>query len=197
MYPSEQQFADFLTAQGKTYIYEPVLQLDTPCPKRGGNQTYKPDFYCPSNDTYYEVSANRQAYHQSIKKIKLLRKIRPDIKFKVVNPDGSEYKNSRDVRCEYFRRLAHKPQTHLLSEKNHPRCGIDKNLTVMTMKEMVVLITNPTTPNRMTLRELAIETGVSEMGVRGWLEGARPQNLKVRKQIIELYKERAEHGEES
>lgn len=62
----------------------------------------------------------------------------------------------------------------------------------MTMKEMVEFITNPTTPNRMTLRELAIETGVTEMGVRGWLEGACPQNLNVRKQIVELYKERQE-----
>lgn len=108
MYPSEQQFADYLTAQGKTCVYEPVLQLDTPLPKRAGNQTYKPDFYCMEDDIYYEVSANRQAYHLSMKKIRRLREIYPDIKIKVVNPDGSEY-GSRDKQQECFRQEQWKP----------------------------------------------------------------------------------------
>lgn len=42
----------------------------------------------------------------------------------------------------------------------------------------------------MTARVLSHETGASERAVTGWTNGAIPQNLKVRKKIIELYKER-------
>lgn len=84
MHKSEQAFADFLTFQGKTYEFQPKrFELE--------DTTYRADFYCPEDDTYYEVVGTRQAI--SAIKWKILEFIRtyPDIKFRIVKPNGIDY----------------------------------------------------------------------------------------------------------
>lgn len=89
---SEQQFAKYLTTRGFDWVYEPfAFSLNVPRPVQSGNRTYRPDFFCPDNNTYYEVSATRQAHSQSMVKIKLLKKLHPNMKIRVVNPDGTPY----------------------------------------------------------------------------------------------------------
>ncbi len=51
---------------------------------------YRPDFYCPETDTYYEVIRTKQAYHLHKKQLQLMLINR--YKIEVVNPDGSSYK---------------------------------------------------------------------------------------------------------
>ncbi len=94
MYPSEKQFADYLTAQGKTWAYEPkAFDLGIPRPQMEGNITYTPDFYCFEDDIYYEVLASRSACSQRRKKIRLFKKQYSNIKFKTVNPNGTIFNN--------------------------------------------------------------------------------------------------------
>lgn len=99
MYPSEKQFADHLTAQGKTWVYEPkAFDLGIPRPQMKGNITYKPDFYCPEDDVYYEVSASNPAYNQRREKIKLFKGKYPNIKLKVQCPTRYMRKNCGRLR---------------------------------------------------------------------------------------------------
>lgn len=106
---SEGKFANYLKSQGKSWIFEPrEFDLGYPCKKINKNVVYIPDFYCPAEDTWYEVSASKQAYSHSLKKIRRLRKIYPDLILKIVNPDGSEYLSELKKRkkiCRNFRNL--------------------------------------------------------------------------------------------
>jgi len=86
MFDSERKFADFLIANNKTYLFQPPrFKLK--------KTTYRTDFYCPEDDTYYEIIGSRQAFH--LNKIKLIEFIKryPSINFKIVKPDGREYIN--------------------------------------------------------------------------------------------------------
>lgn len=166
MTKAEQRFADFLTKQRKTWQFEPC-KLDTgiPCKTHKRNQTYTPDFWCPEDSCYYEVSATRQAYHLSMKKIEAIRKLGPlnkNIPIKIVKPDGQDYSLSQ-----------------LKFNPNH--IAFSKSDDYQKMVNAIL--------EDMTVRELSHETGSSERAITGWKNGAIPQNLKVRKKIIELYKE--------
>lgn len=82
---NEGQFAEHLESQGKSWAYQPVkFKLK--------NTTYKPDFYCPENNTFYEVAGTRQAIHQRREKVKELLRIFPDINIEIVKPNGNKYK---------------------------------------------------------------------------------------------------------
>lgn len=84
MHDSEKQFAHYLKSQGKTWLYEPRrFKLKA--------TTYKPDFYCPENDIYYEVVGTRQAIWRAKNKIIEFKKSYPNIKFKIVKPNGEMY----------------------------------------------------------------------------------------------------------
>lgn len=88
----EKQFSDFLTINNKTWTYEPC-RLDTgvPCEKARRNIVYIPDFWCPEDNCYYEVSCTRQAKEQSEKKINMVIEAHPEIKIIIVYPDGHIY----------------------------------------------------------------------------------------------------------
>jgi len=84
MFDSERKFADFLIANNKTYVFQPPrFKLK--------KTTYRTDFYCPEDDTYYEVIGNRQAYHANEKKINEFKELYPNLKFEIVKPDGRKY----------------------------------------------------------------------------------------------------------
>jgi len=84
MHESEKIFAKFLENQNKHYIYQPTrFKLK--------DTTYRVDFYCLEDKTYYEVIGTRQAYSANKQKIIELKKIYPNIKFKIVYPSGMEY----------------------------------------------------------------------------------------------------------
>jgi hypothetical protein len=82
MHASERQFADFLTAHGKTWKAQP-------CRFKLGDTTYTPDFYCPEDDLYYEVK--RACSSREIEKVIRFKSTYPKIKLKVVSPDGNPY----------------------------------------------------------------------------------------------------------
>jgi len=80
----EEIFARHLENQGKCWAFEPI--------RFEVNQTtYTPDFYCPDEDTFYEVVGTRQAISQRAKKIADFIEIYPHIKFKLVHPNGEKY----------------------------------------------------------------------------------------------------------
>ena len=80
----EEMFAKYLEKKGLAWVFEQIrFQLK--------DTTYKPDFYCPDNDTFYDVIGTRQALHCSRNKIKELLKTYPDIKYKMVKPTGEKY----------------------------------------------------------------------------------------------------------
>ena len=88
MHECEKIFVQFLDRQNKTWLYEPkrfILKTST----------YKPDFYCPEDDTYYEVVGTRQAISAIFHKIIEFKNTYPNIKFKIVNPNGEPYKGSK------------------------------------------------------------------------------------------------------
>lgn len=87
-YSCEQRFAEILIKQGKKFIYQPA--------KFNVNSiSYTPDFYIPEERTFYEVAGTRQAHSRNRKQIKLIKKVYPFIRIKVVNPDGSNYKSHK------------------------------------------------------------------------------------------------------
>ena len=85
----ERQFADFYEqTTGFDLVAQPPsfqVQMDS------GRSKYRPDFYCPNNDTFFEVVGTRQAWQQNREKISLFRKQWPTLKFLVVHSDGREY----------------------------------------------------------------------------------------------------------
>lgn len=84
MFPCESKFANYLESQNKSWIFQPerFKLKDT---------TYRADFYCPEDDTYYEVVGTRQAISSLKSKIQEFIKTYPNIKFKIVRPDGKNY----------------------------------------------------------------------------------------------------------
>lgn len=86
MFESERKFAEFLTKNKKTYVYQPVaFKLK--------NTTYRTDFYCLEDNTYYEVVGSRQAFHSNKNKINEFIELYPDLNFKVVIPNGKIYRS--------------------------------------------------------------------------------------------------------
>jgi len=82
MFESEQIFVEHMEAKGKALSYIPIsFKLS--------KGTYRPDFYCPDDDTFYEVDAGTTAYYKK-DKLNLFENEYPDIKFKVVTPGGQE-----------------------------------------------------------------------------------------------------------
>lgn len=84
MYPSEEQFAEYLDKQGKAWAYEPI-RFDL------GDTTYTPDFYCPDDNTFYEVIGTPCAFYLNRNKYKRLQDEYSDIKFKIVKPNGTDF----------------------------------------------------------------------------------------------------------
>jgi len=84
----EKVFADFLTTNNKTYISQPPrFKLK--------KTTYRTDFYCPEDNTYYEVVGTRQAFHSIKPKLREFIKTYPEINFKIVKPNGKLYPYNR------------------------------------------------------------------------------------------------------
>ena len=91
MFPNESKFAKFLKNQNKSWIFQPKrFKLK--------NTTYRADFYCPEDDTYYEVVGTRQAISAIKWKIQELIKTYPDIKFKIVRPNGENYYKKKPIK---------------------------------------------------------------------------------------------------
>lgn len=82
MIKSERKFANFLESCGKTYKHQPKVF-------RYNGKNYRPDFYCPEDDTYYEVKTCLQL-SEAIRLLKF-KEFHPNIKFKIVSPNGYPY----------------------------------------------------------------------------------------------------------
>lgn len=79
---SERQFANLLTNQKRTWVYEPCrFHLRNP------RTTYTPDFL--SDGIYYEVVGSYSALRSAKPKLAAFLLSFPQIKFRIVNPDGS------------------------------------------------------------------------------------------------------------
>ena len=90
MYKREKEFTKYLHKNGKSWIYQPErFKLE--------KTTYRADFYCPENDTYYEVAGSRQAFHLIKPKLIEFIKTYPKIKFKIVRPNGREYASKESL----------------------------------------------------------------------------------------------------
>lgn len=82
---AELKFTKTLEAQGKIWVYEPRrFELSQKCKKLNRNVTYTPDFYCPEDDTYYEIVGSGPAYHNNKWKILLFQKTYSHLKFKII-----------------------------------------------------------------------------------------------------------------
>jgi len=90
MVKSEREFADCPESQGKTLIPQPRSF-------RYNGTSYRPDFYCMQDDTYYEV----KTYLSIDEAIRLLefKKFYPYIKFKIVSPNGYSYYSRSSGKC--------------------------------------------------------------------------------------------------
>lgn len=123
----EQQFGRYLESQGKTWIFEPC-KLDTgiPCKKHKRNQTYTPDFWCPEDKCYYEVSATRQAKSLSQRKIDLVKSNDPVVVIKIVNPCGTVYSQPLKKSDQFF-----------LSAKEIKQIRINLSLTALEMSKLL------------------------------------------------------------
>lgn len=85
---NEEIFIKYLEEQNKSWIYEPKRFMLH-------NKKYIPDFYCPEDDVYYEVIGTRHAYYANKQKYEEFQEFYPELKFKIVNPDGSEFRLKR------------------------------------------------------------------------------------------------------
>ncbi len=84
MNKSEGIFAEYLESKGRCWAYEPMRFILS-------ESTYRPDFYCPDNDTFYEVANTRQAFNFQRKKYERFVQEYPHIKFVIVHPSGELY----------------------------------------------------------------------------------------------------------
>lgn len=76
---SENRFEQKLISEGKTLIAQPYLQ----------EFHLRPDFYCPEEDTYYEVIGTRQAWYQ--KRLKIQEARDKGLKIVTVDANGDPY----------------------------------------------------------------------------------------------------------
>jgi len=90
MVKSEREFADFLESQGKTWIAQPKTF-------KFNETSYRPDFYCPEDDMYYEVKTHF-GLGDAIRLLKF-KKCHPKIKLKVVSPNGYPYYSQSSGKC--------------------------------------------------------------------------------------------------
>ena len=105
MYPSEIRFAKYLENQGKSWVFQPPrFELK--------NTTYRTDFYCPEDNTYYEVVGTRQALSGNKEKLKEFINTYPNVKFKIVRPSGEDYYRKKQKKIKiragarrYFRSI--------------------------------------------------------------------------------------------
>lgn len=90
MVKSEKEFADIMISQGYTLIPQPRTF-------RYNGTSYRPDFYCMQDDTYYEV----KTYLSISAAIRLLefKKFYPYIKLKIVSPSGYPYYSRLSGKC--------------------------------------------------------------------------------------------------
>lgn len=87
-YAENQFYQAHLTATGHRMICQPLMQpITTEC----GQSQYRPDFYCPYCDVWYEVKDSRTGGVGAKHKIEAFRATYPSRTLLVVNPDGSEH----------------------------------------------------------------------------------------------------------
>ena len=89
MHPSEKQFANLLTRQGRKWQY-PVQSFKL------STSSYKPDFFLPEEKLYVEIIGTRQAYHRNKGKIEEFKRVYPQIQLIVLSPDGSPYPKKKN-----------------------------------------------------------------------------------------------------
>jgi len=82
MVKSEKQFAHFLESQGKTYVPQPRTF-------KYNGKSYRPDFYCMQDDTYYEVKT-QLLFSEAVRLLEF-KKFYPYVKLKIVAPNGYPY----------------------------------------------------------------------------------------------------------
>ena len=86
------------------------------------HKSYRPDFYVVEDNMFYEVSGTRQAYSLGREKYEAFQREYPSLKFKIVNPDGTDYCNRKplvkEVRQRHTTRNISLPLTKLINKKN-------------------------------------------------------------------------------
>lgn len=138
----EQIFADLLTSQGKEYFYQPaVFHVN-------GIQ-YRPDFYTPSDMTFYEVVGSRQAFSQNRQKIETVKKAYPFLKIMIVNPDGTPYE--------------HRPaRIKVKVKKTQPQRWTGRPPIPMDIHQVIRILKNIYQKRVVGLNQLVKDTGVSQ-----------------------------------
>jgi len=69
----EKIIADFFHIEGIRFVYEPRLRI--------GGIRYRPDFYLPAYDLYYEHFGVTEAGYQSAAQSKIARYLHDDLRF--------------------------------------------------------------------------------------------------------------------
>ena len=83
----EQQFSKVLDSRHSDYIYQPMS-------KKLEAINYRPDFYVPENNCYYEVIGCKQGYHNNKDKILKAKKL---VNLLVIKPNGELYTAKNDI----------------------------------------------------------------------------------------------------
>jgi len=90
IHESEKEFACFLESQGKSFVPQPRTF-------RYNGTSYRPDFYCPEDDIYYEVKT--QLSSKIAIRLLEFKKFYPYIKLKIVSPNGYPYYSRSSSKC--------------------------------------------------------------------------------------------------
>lgn len=212
MSPAEIQFSKTLDGRGIEWFFE-TRRLDTgiPCKKASRNIMYIPDFWCPEIDTYYEVSATRQAKEHSQRKINLVLQKSPKLKIIIVHPNGKEYGiavydkkkyiTSIELAKEYSKSRifvlsilrksginGQKLGNTVIYNKSKAEYCINKRIKEVELKKSITIdgkkIRALRMKYRITLKSLADFIGVNWFNVRGCETGDR---IARRKELISFF----------
>ena len=115
---AEARFAAQLSAAGKNYVYQPT-KFPLPLPWR----SYRPDFYVPEDDRYYEVVGSRQALSQNREKIHALKVHYPTVKLLLIR-DPEDYSDDVEFQgaAETLRRIRGNEQSRIAQVR--VACGL-------------------------------------------------------------------------
>ena len=73
---------------------------------RYGGRTYRPDFFCPGCNAYFEVIASKSVGRTASLRIEAFRMTYPNINIHAVNPDGSPYHFQPVLKIKVSRRFS-------------------------------------------------------------------------------------------
>lgn len=172
MNKTEQEFASMLESQNKLYFEQPK-KFKLPMP----HKSYRPDFYVVEDGTFYEVAGTRQAYSYNREKYKVFQQVYPWLKFKVVNPDGTDYQHR-------------KPRVTKVKQPHETR---NISLPLMNMRDrenktkVQTLLINFIIKNGLSIKSFSREYNMVETTVGMYLRAIKPKDPKwIKNSSLEL-----------